>query len=73
MTISPDTITIIAMLVLPLLSFMSRCLPHVYISASQQCHDNLQPVRPSKPLIGYVTACLTFLLALLVAGAVASM
>ena len=29
MTISPDTITIIAMLVLPLLSFMSRCLPHV--------------------------------------------
>ncbi|XP_044972967.1 uncharacterized protein LOC123440467 isoform X1 [Hordeum vulgare subsp. vulgare] len=27
--ISPDTITIIAMLVLPLLSIMSRCLPHV--------------------------------------------
>ena len=29
MTISPDTITIIAMLVLSLLSIMSRCLPHV--------------------------------------------
>ena len=29
MTISPDTITIIAMLVLPFLPFMSRCLPHV--------------------------------------------
>ena len=29
MTISPDTITIIAMLVLPFLSIMSRCLPHV--------------------------------------------
>jgi len=27
--ISPDTITIIAMLVLPLLPSMSRCLPHV--------------------------------------------
>lgn len=29
MIISPDTTTIIAMLVLPLLSFMSRCLPPV--------------------------------------------
>ena len=29
MTISLDTITIIAMLVLSLVSFMSRCLPHV--------------------------------------------
>ena len=29
MIISPDTITIIAMLVLPLLSIISRCLPPV--------------------------------------------
>ena len=29
MTISPDTITIIAMLVLPFLPIMSRCLPDV--------------------------------------------
>ena len=29
MTISPDTITIIAMLVISMLSIMSRCLPHV--------------------------------------------
>ena len=29
MIISPDTITIIAMLVISMLSIMSRCLPHV--------------------------------------------
>ena len=29
MTISPDTLTMIAMLVLPFLPFMSRCLPPV--------------------------------------------
>ena len=72
MTISPDTITIIAMLVLPLLPFMYRCLPHVKY---QPLNNAMKPstVQPSKPLIGYVTACLTMLLALLVAGAVASM
>ena len=72
MTISPDTITNIAMLVY---RFYRLCLVayHLLNSASQQCHDNLQPDRPSKPLFGYVTAYLTLLLALLVAGVVASM
>ena len=54
------------------LSIMSRCLPHVKY---QPLNNAMKPstVQPSKPLTGYVTACLTMLLALLVAGAVASM
>ena len=67
MTISPDTITIIAMLVY---RFYRICLVayHMLNISLSTMPWNLQPVRPSKPLIGYVTACLTMLLALLLAG-----
>ena len=72
MIISPDTITIIAMLVY---RFHRLCLVtyHLLNISLSTMPWNLQPVQPSKPLIGYVTACLTLLIALLVAGAVASM
>ena len=72
MIISPDTITIIAMLVY---RFYRLCLVayHLLNISLSTMPWNLQPVRASKPLIGHVTACLTMLLVLLVAGVVASM
>ena len=72
MIISPDTITIIAMLVYRFCRLRLVAYHLLNISLSTMPW-NRQPVQPSKPLFGYVAACLTMLLALLVAGADTSM
>ena len=72
MIISPDTITIIAMLVLSLLSLMSRCLPLV----KYQPLNNAMITFNLFDLANHCWLCyrlLNHVLALLVAGAVAFM
>ena len=73
MTISPDTITIIAMLVLPLLSFTSRCLPPVKYQPLNIAMKTFNLSTTYQTIDWLCYRLLNHVLALLVAGAVASM
>ena len=67
MTVTLDLITIIAMLVASFYRYAA--LPITCSSSLPNCHEPLTFVTlPSKPLFGYVTALLSPLIALLVAG-----
>ena len=69
MTATLDHTTIIAMLVVSFYRFAA--LPIFYSSSLPNCHEPLTfDTLPSKPLLGYVTALLNPLIALLVAGEV---
>ena len=69
MTATLDLTTIIAMLVSSFYRFAA--LPITYLSSLPYCHEPLTfDTLPSKPLLGYVTALLSPLIALLVAGEV---
>ena len=69
MTATLDLTTIIAMLVASFYRFV--VLPITCSSSLPNCHEPLTfDTLPSKPLLGYVTALLSPLLTLLVAGEV---
>ena len=69
MTATLDLTTIIAMLVASFYRFAA--LPIICSSSLPNCHEPLTfDTLPSKPLLGYVTALLSPLIALLVAGEV---
>ena len=69
MTTTVDLTTIIAMLVASF--YRSAVLPIICSSSLPNCHEPLTfDTLPSKPLLGYVTALLSPLIALLVAGEV---
>ena len=69
MTATLDLTTIIAMLVVSFYRYAA--LPIFCSSSLPYCHEPLTfDTLPSKPLIGYVTALLSPLIALLVAGEV---
>ena len=69
MTATLDLTTIIAMLVASFYRFAA--LPVFCTSSLPNCHEPLTfDTLPSKPLLGYVTALLSPLIALLVAGEV---
>ena len=69
MTATLDLITIIAMLVSSFYRFAA--LPITCLSSLRNCHEPLTfETLPSKPLLGYITALLSPLIALLVAGEV---
>ena len=69
MTVTLDLTTIIAMLVASFYRYAA--LPTTCLSSLPNCHEPLTFVTlPSKPLFGYVTAFLSPLIALLVAGEV---
>ena len=69
MTATLDLTTIIAMLVVPFYRYAA--LPITCSSSLPNCHEPLTfDTLPSKPLFGYVTALLSPLIALLVAGEV---
>ena len=69
MTATLDLTTIIAMLVASFYRFVA--LPIFCSSSLPNCHEPLTfDTLPSKPLLGYVTALLSPLIALLVAGEV---
>ena len=69
MTATLDLTTIIAMLVASFYRYAA--LPIFFSSSLPNCHESLTfDTLPSKPLLGYVTALLSPLIALLVAGEV---
>ena len=69
MTATLDLTTIIAMLVASFYHYVA--LPITCLSSLPNCHEPLTfDTLPSKPLLGYVTALLSPLIALLVAGEV---
>ena len=69
MTATLDLTTIIAMLFASFYRYAA--LPIIYSSSLPNCHEPLTfDTLPSKPLLGYVTAFLSPLIALLVAGEV---